>query len=222
MIDTSLINTAGTGANTATGEKAVVNSAITGSGASELFTRLLVAQIQYQDPLEPTDSSQFVNQLTQLSQMESLQALAQQTSASTSMMESMQVISLGAQVGSQISASTSSVTLAGNPVRGSFNLAAPSELTTLVLTSANGTEHTVELGSRPAGEVAFTLDPAAHGLPAGTYTLGLRSSGNETTTFEVTGTLQSVRLSASGGVVLNVSGLGEVAPTAVTQFNGRT
>ncbi len=218
MIDTTLINGGSQAAGTS---PAAVTSALTGGGeASELFTRLLVAQIQYQDPLEPTDASQFVNQLTQLSQMESLQALAQQTAASTSMIESLQVVSLGAQVGSQITARTESVTLGDTPVHGSFTLGDASEITTLVLTAADGTERTVELGSRAAGEVAFTLDPAAHGLPAGHYTLGLKGAG-ATPTFEVTGTLQSVRLSPGGGVVLNVSGLGEVAPTAVTQFNGR-
>lgn len=36
----------------------------------ERFLTLLTAQIQYQDPLEPMDSSQFVTQLAQLSQVE--------------------------------------------------------------------------------------------------------------------------------------------------------
>lgn len=36
----------------------------------ERFLSLLTAQIQYQDPLEPMDSSQFVTQLAQLSQVE--------------------------------------------------------------------------------------------------------------------------------------------------------
>ena len=38
---------------------------------------------------------------------------------------------------------------------------------------------------------------------------------------EVAGTLESVKLSMAGGVVLNVSHLGEVAPDSVTRFNGR-
>ncbi|RZI59199.1 MAG: hypothetical protein EOP37_12495, partial [Rubrivivax sp.] len=42
---------------------------------SSLFTTLLVAQIKNQDPLSPQDPSQFVSQLTQLSQVESMQKL---------------------------------------------------------------------------------------------------------------------------------------------------
>jgi len=44
---------------------------LTGAAATkDMFTKLLVAQIRNQDPLSPTDPSQFVNQLTQLSQTE--------------------------------------------------------------------------------------------------------------------------------------------------------
>jgi flagellar basal-body rod modification protein FlgD len=35
-----------------------------------MFLNLLVAQIQNQDPLNPTDSAQFVSQLTQISELE--------------------------------------------------------------------------------------------------------------------------------------------------------
>ncbi|HZT30580.1 MAG TPA: flagellar hook capping FlgD N-terminal domain-containing protein [Bryobacteraceae bacterium] len=37
---------------------------------SETFLKLLVAQIQNQNPLDPTDSVQFVTQLAQFSQLE--------------------------------------------------------------------------------------------------------------------------------------------------------
>ncbi len=49
---------------------------ITANGdMTQLFTRLLIAQIKNQNPLEPTDPSQFVSQLTQLSQVESMQQM---------------------------------------------------------------------------------------------------------------------------------------------------
>ena len=48
---------------------------------SSMFTTLLVAQIKNQDPLNPTDSSQYVTQLAQLSQVQSLATLTTQGSA---------------------------------------------------------------------------------------------------------------------------------------------
>ena len=38
--------------------------------SEEMFLNLLVAQIQNQDPLNPTDSTQFVSQLAQFSELE--------------------------------------------------------------------------------------------------------------------------------------------------------
>lgn len=59
-------------------QNSLVNSDGTNSASSlsalsedyERFLTLLTAQIQYQDPLEPMDSTQFVTQLAQLSQVE--------------------------------------------------------------------------------------------------------------------------------------------------------
>ena len=43
------------------------------------FLMLLVTQMQYQDPLEPTDNTQFVTQLAQFSELEQMQNMAQVT-----------------------------------------------------------------------------------------------------------------------------------------------
>ena len=43
---------------------------ITNMANSDTFLKLLVAQIQNQDPLNPSDSMQFVSQLAQFSQLE--------------------------------------------------------------------------------------------------------------------------------------------------------
>ena len=46
-------------------------SSLSGAAPSEqMFLQLLVAQLQNQDPLNPTDSTQFVSQLAQFSELE--------------------------------------------------------------------------------------------------------------------------------------------------------
>lgn len=188
---------------------------------TELFTRLLVAQIRNQNPLEPTDPSDFVNQLTQLSQVESLQALAQQTGANASVLSSLQVLALGAQVGSEIMVNTDTVEVGSEPVSGAFTLASSSARTTLVLSGPDGVERRIELGTRAAGEVPFELDPAALGLPAGAHTLRVETETGETPATEIAGRLLSVRMAGNGNVALNVAGPGEVSPAYITRFNGR-
>ena len=59
----------------------------TGLGATapteEMFLKLLVAQMQNQDPLNPTDSTQFVSQLAQFSELEQVIAIRQDLDQST-------------------------------------------------------------------------------------------------------------------------------------------
>lgn len=197
------------------------SAAVSGNGSvSQLFTTLLVAQIRNQNPLEPQDPSAFVNQLTQLSQMEALQKLAAQASANAAMLESLQVLALGAQVGSQVTASTEKVMVGETPVEGRFTLASASSRVSLVLESATNEEYRIELGTRSPGDVPFTIDPATHGIPAGTYAVRVETDSNESPTVEVRGMLRSVRFSAAEGVVLDVANLGQVLSSAITSFDG--
>lgn len=59
--------TNGTGSSNASSPNSV--SSLT---SEQTFLQLLIAQIQNQDPLNPTDSIQFVGQLTQYSELEQL------------------------------------------------------------------------------------------------------------------------------------------------------
>ena len=43
--------------------------------SEQMFLQLLVAQLQNQDPLNPTDSTQFVSQLAQFTELEQVMAL---------------------------------------------------------------------------------------------------------------------------------------------------
>ncbi len=65
---------------------AVTGSASTGGTPStsskddkDMFLQLMVAQMKYQDPLNPTDSSQFLAQTAQFTALEKMQDVADQT-----------------------------------------------------------------------------------------------------------------------------------------------
>lgn len=56
------------------------SNSITSTAPSEsVFLNLLVSQIQNQDPLNPTDSTQFVSQLAQFSELEQVIAIRSDT-----------------------------------------------------------------------------------------------------------------------------------------------
>jgi flagellar basal-body rod modification protein FlgD len=215
-IDTNYFGGAASGAS---GSKNPLQNGV--SAEQDMFTKLLVAQIKNQDPLAPSDPAQFVQQLTQLAQTEALQNLSGLTSANASVLQSMQVLALGAQVGSDVMVNADKVELDSSKVKGEITLAASSTKTTLVLTSAGGKEHKIELGSQAPGSVPFSVDPTALGLPPGTYKMKVVTSTGEEPPVDVAGRLNSVRLGAGGAIVLNVANVGEVAPGAITAFNGK-
>ena len=50
-----------------------------GFGDQQVFLELMVAQMRYQDPLNPSDSSEFMAQTAQFTALEKMQAVADQT-----------------------------------------------------------------------------------------------------------------------------------------------
>jgi flagellar basal-body rod modification protein FlgD len=215
-----LTNNSLAASNSAAAAGTVSASADVGA-TKDMFTKLLVAQIRNQDPLAPSDPSQFVNQLSQLSQTEALQNLSKTTSASASVLQSMQVLAMGGQVGSQVTVATDRVRVEGAPITGSVNLPSASGGTRLVLTGADGREHSVSLPFHAAGAQDFTIDPATLGLAPGSYAISARTAEGAAAGVEIAGRVDSVRLSGTGSVVLQVAGVGNVDPTAITGFNGK-
>jgi flagellar basal-body rod modification protein FlgD len=216
---TSTANSLPNGAG-AQGTARVAAQAATGENR-DMFTKLLVAQIQNQDPLAPQDPATYVNQLSQLSQTEALQNLSQMTTANASILQSMQTLAMGSQVGSEVTVATNTLKLDGGAVKGSIQLNGASSATSLVLTGLDGQQHTIDLGPHGSGSQSFTIDPDALGLPPGTYAIQAKPSDGTNPQIEVAARLNSVRV-ANGGVVLQVANIGEVEPSSITGFNGKT
>ena len=191
------------------------------SANRDMFTKLLVAQIQNQDPLTPQDPTTFVNQLSQLSQTEALQNLSQTTSANASILQSMQTLAMGSQVGSEVTVATDTLRLDGGTVKGSIQLNGASSATSLVLTGGDGQQHTIDLGPHGSGAQPFTIDPDALGLAPGSYRIQAVPSDGTSPQVEVAARLNSVRV-ANGALTLQVANIGEVDPSSITGFNGKT
>lgn len=208
----------------ATNSSGANDKVATGVAVSEnkdMFTKLLVAQIRNQDPLSPSDPSQFVNQLSQLSQTEALQKLAQTTSASASMLQSLQSLAMGAQVGNDVSVLTDRVRIGDAALSGAVQLDGASSLTHVVLTGIDGQQHRIALPPHGSGAQAFNIDPAALGLAPGNYGISAEASDGTKPSVEITGRLDSVRMAASGGIALQVGGIGDVDPAMITGFKGK-
>ena len=65
------------GTNASSGSSTSSTSSVGSLTSEQTFLQLLVAQIKNQDPLNPTDSIQFVGQLVQYSELEQLMGINQ-------------------------------------------------------------------------------------------------------------------------------------------------
>ncbi|MDN3921555.1 flagellar hook assembly protein FlgD [Roseateles violae] len=199
-----------------------VSDAISGNGAmQDMFTKLLVAQIRNQDPMSPQDPAAMVTQLTQMSQMEALQKLNEQGAANASMLSSLQMMSLGSQVGSTVQAQVEQIHLGKQAVQTGFVLQSSASPATLVLTDAYGAERRVSLGNLGVGSHDYRLDPQALGLAEGDYRVRIENEAQQAMPLEVVAELTSVRLTGNGTALLSLSGLADVLPGAITAFKGR-
>jgi len=89
----------------------------------EDFIRLFLAQLQFQDPLEPVDNREFLAQLAQFSALEQSRQLSQNTADMLSMDASTQAVSL---LNRQVDMSVvGGVTKSGTVVAVSFGTAGP-------------------------------------------------------------------------------------------------
>jgi flagellar basal-body rod modification protein FlgD len=139
------------------------------SADKDLFLQLLVAQMRYQDPSNPTDSSEFLAQTAQFTALEKMQAVADQTQQLVGLQTA---FGAGGMVGQTVSyADAAGATLTGVVSGVRFDATGP------VLT-VNGTD--VPLGLvKSIGE--------ANSAPAGTPTSGGESTGTPTGTPADTG-----------------------------------
>lgn len=62
-----------------TGAASTGGTATTSNDDKDMFLQLMVAQMKYQDPLNPTDSSEFLAQTAQFTALEKMQDVADQT-----------------------------------------------------------------------------------------------------------------------------------------------
>ncbi len=199
------------------------NAPLNNGGMSDMFLKLLVAQMQNQDPSNPTSSAEYVSQLSQMSQMESMQKLSDHMAALYYTGENMQMLAMSNLVGQKVFVNSDSVQLEGNALEGRLHLDHPAENVTLHIKDSAGKTVKLELGKQPQGDVPFTLDPAELGLADGKYTLSVvTDAGENNVPIEIAGTVNSVRFDPqTGAPLLSIPGLGDVAYNTIRQFGQR-
>lgn len=191
------------------------------AGMNNLFMQLLVAQIQNQDPLNPTDGTEYVGQLAQLTQVQSMETMSQLMANNAVLMDNLQTLTTGNLVGQKVMVQTDTINTDGSTnIDGRLTLDHAANTVTVIVKDESGTETKIELGKQEAGSVDFTIDPQELGLKEGKYTMTVVTDNEPTKVpIEVGGLVNNVRIPLDGSpTVLNITGIGEVAYNNITQF----
>jgi flagellar basal-body rod modification protein FlgD len=169
------------------------------------FLTLLVAQLQNQDPMKPTDPTQFVAQLAQFSTVEQL---VQGNTTLTGISQSISGLALGqysALIKHTVTASATTVTApaTGTPQNLTYNVSASGLKDIRVqITNASGTVVNTLPVTGTSGTVTFKgLDGKGNQLPAGQYNVALVGSSIVPATV---GQTQSAGTLTSSGTVASV------------------
>lgn len=177
-------------AQTAAAAQAV--SAATGSSSSAAamppitqsdFLSLIIAQLKDQDPTQPADPNQFINQIATLSEVSGINGMQSSMSSLSNSMQSSQLLTGTSLIGHRVlAAATTATTAAGGSVQGA--VAAPTGATgvTIQVTDSSGAlVRTIQVAPSSSGLTNFTWDGTTNSgtvAAAGTYTFSAAATVN--------------------------------------------
>jgi flagellar basal-body rod modification protein FlgD len=121
------------------------------------FLKLLVAQMQHQDPLNPMDNAQVTSQMAQIQQVTSLATVDASIKGLGNQFSQMQALQSVSLVGHDVLVEGNHLNVQEGVGRGSFALDGPASKVQLeVLTPAGTIVDTVQLGAQGTGLQNFT------------------------------------------------------------------
>lgn len=179
-VNTTTATTSATSATTKTATQQATD-------ASDRFLKLLVTQMQNQDPLNPMDNAQVTSQMAQINTVTGIDKLNTTMGTMNASMAQMQMLQGASLVGHQVLLDGNQMAFdsTGKVGSGAYNLdAAATSVRIDIVNSAGVTIDTVNQTGVPSGQQGFQWTP-----PSGTSTSGL--------TFKVTATSSGKAINAS-------------------------
>lgn len=147
---------------------------------SEMFMKLMIAQLQNQDPTSPTDTTDFMQQISSMSTVESINNLNTKVSElSNALMTSQAALQASSMVGQKAFVKTDKAELSsGGQVEGVFSLPASASDVRVSVYNASGAQvDGWSLGALTTGDHNFAWSGGQ--LPAGNYRVVVQATNAE-------------------------------------------
>lgn len=153
------------------------------SGNYEMFMKLLVTQMQTQDPLNPMDTATFTNQLVQYSSVEQQIKANANLADLKALLTTQSASNLVSYVGKTVEADGATTAYSGSGTTSwDFTASAASPSATITVTNADGDVVYKTSKSLTKGENTFTWDGTTTSgatATAGDYTIAVKGSDSE-------------------------------------------
>ena len=201
-IDTSSLGNT-VGSTTATAP----NNASDPQAAQDRFLKLLVAQINSQDPLNPMDNAQMTSQMAQINTVSGIQQLNETLKGMAGQFSSLQSMQGASLIGRDAVIEGDSLSFEGSVARGALALPQDAQQVYVDIYGKNGELiDTIDMGARGAGTHAFEWDAGSVDVSkVGHFAVRANNGGDEITAAPMTRVpVQSVGMNA-GSMYLQLS-----------------
>ncbi len=205
-----------------TQEKEIARTSTLGQ---EDFLKLLMTQLQNQDPMEPMDNGEFMGQMAQFSTVQGVTEMGESIDGLVSIYQGQQMSANASMIGKKALVDGNWAQLEGGKLAGAIDLTtAANDLRVDVKSETGELMASIGLGSKMAGVQEFSWDGIKQDgttAPEGNYYLSasaVRDGQSTVPAMQVYGTVNSVQMKG-GEVTLNVSGQGNVSFNSVKRIS---
>ena len=205
-----------------TQEKEIARTSTLGQ---EDFLKLLMTQLQNQDPMEPMDNGEFMGQMAQFSTVQGVTEMGESIDGLVSIYQGQQMSANASMIGKKALVNGNWAQLEGGKLAGAIDLTtAANDLRVDVKSESGELMASIGLGSKMAGTQEFSWDGIKQDgttAPEGNYYLSasaVRDGQSTVPAMQVYGTVNSVQMKG-GEVTLNVSGQGNVSFNSVKRIS---
>lgn len=204
-----------TSATTSSSASAAVKAAgqTSADAQQDRFLKLLVAQLNNQDPMNPMDNAQMTSQMAQINTVSGIQQLNETMKSMASQFTSMQVMQGAAMIGHDVMVQSNTLSIDAGKAKGAIDLEGDaSNVSVQVLTPGGQLLDTLNLGAKSAGRHAFEWDASGYQDTASPVFKVVATSGKQAVASTALAQDTITSISSSNGT-MNVQLKGRAAVT---------
>ena len=191
---------------------AKANASTDPAAAQDRFLKLLVAQLNNQDPMNPLDNAQMTSQIAQINTVTGIQQLNQTMQSMATQFNSLQVMQGTTLIGRNVMTEGSTLAVADKSGKGGFELdSAATGVKIQIMTAGGQVIDTVDMGAQSAGRHTFEWDTSKY------------TGATDTLQFRVTAVNGSTPIDSTALALSKVTAAGaENGQLVLTLANGQT